>query len=158
MPSPTRITSDNFTDAYDVTRDILYMYVEMITNYGGFGHNIESGKFDPLEYVDCEMVESPGSTFGIDLELVHTGAGIAILCELSNAWDEYESGDVPIWPITQQAKAAVGKGRFAHLPSIHRAIQLAFGTDEAKFRQQLRVVYDSHVVGYFEKLLASAQG
>jgi hypothetical protein len=149
-----QFTRENYSDAYEVIRHILYMYVDMITTYHGFGHNIETGEFDPFRYVDAEIMSTPGWNLGIDLELIHYGSGIAILCELSNAWDEYGTGDVPIWPRTQEAQASLSDGRFSHLPDVERAIALAFGENEGPFREQLKTIYMDRVVGYFQGLIA----
>lgn len=146
------ITEDNYQEAYDAIRDILYMYVDMIESYEGFGHNIETGKFSPLEFVDAQVLEPEGYTFGIDILLLQSGSAIALLCELSNLWDEYAT-EVKSWqltlPIIEDANEAK---RFAHLPEIQEAFNLAFSTDEEAFRKQLKIVYQRYVCGYFSKL------
>ncbi|MEM6611323.1 MAG: hypothetical protein AAF652_03540 [Cyanobacteria bacterium P01_C01_bin.72] len=111
------ITEDNYQKAYDAIRDILYMYVDMIDSYEGFGHNIERGKFSPLDFVDALVLESKGYTFGIDILLLQSGSAIALLCELSDMWDEYPT-QLESWQLTSPIKSANEAGRFAHLPEI----------------------------------------
>ncbi|MEO0468724.1 MAG: hypothetical protein AAF206_03815 [Bacteroidota bacterium] len=146
------ITEDNYQEAQDAIRDILYMYVDLIESYGGFGHNIERGKFSPLDFVDAPILEPEGYTFGIDILLLQSGSAIALLCTLSDAWDEYETWDVKNWPTVSLIKEANDAERFTHLPMIQEAFNLAFGSDEEAFREQLTRVYKKYVCSYFSKL------
>ena len=45
------INNENYEEAYDAIRDILYLYDDMVTSYSRFGHNLNLGKFDPLIYL-----------------------------------------------------------------------------------------------------------
>lgn len=46
------ITSQNYGEAEDAIRDILMMYVDMATSYGGFGHATDVYiRFEPLRFV-----------------------------------------------------------------------------------------------------------
>jgi hypothetical protein len=123
----------------------------MVSSYGGFGHNLETGRFSPLEFIDSKMLPPPGYTLGIDEALLHEGSAIAILCAISDCWDEQESVSFS-WPIIKTAKEAFDAGRFDHLPEIKKAFLLGFGSDETVFREQLQKVYKNHVITYFEKL------
>jgi len=149
------ITEDNYQAAYDAIRDILYLYVDMVESYEGFGHNLQRGKFLPLKFVDAQVYEPEGYTFGIDLQLLQSGAAIALLCELSDAWDEYETWEVKSWPLITQIKEAKEANRFNHLPEIQEAFDLAFSNNEDSFRNQLMKVYKKYVCGYFNKLAKS---
>ena len=149
------ITKNNYQEAYDAIRDILYMYVDMVESYEGFGHNIERGKFSPSEFIDVPVMEPEGYTFGIDILLLQSGSAIALLCELSDAWDEYETWEVKNWPLIPLIKEAKEMGRFNHLPEIKEAFSLAFSSDEEAFREQLIRVYKKYVCGYFSKLAKS---
>ncbi len=149
------ITEDNYQEAYDAIRDILYLYVDMVESYEGFGHNLERGKFLPLEFVDAQIYEPEGYTFAIDLALLQSGAAIALLCELSDAWDEYETWEVKGWPLITQIKEAKEADRFNHLPEIQEAFDLAFSNNEDAFRNQLMKVYKTYVCAYFNKLSAT---
>jgi hypothetical protein len=84
------INSDNYPQAVAALRDVLYMYYDLITSYGGFGHSIDTGTFDPFFYMDCYVNEPKGYTFGIDIDLIHKGAAVALLCRLSDYWDDYD--------------------------------------------------------------------
>ena len=146
------ITTDNYHEATDAIRDILYMYVDLVESYEGFGHNIERGKFKALDFIDARVIEPEGYTFAIDESLLFPGAAISLLCDLSDAWDEYETWDVENWPIINEIKLAYESSRFSHMPEVDKAIGLGFGNSEEEFRDQLKVVYKVHVCGYFEKL------
>ena len=145
------ITENNYQLAYAALRDILYMFVDMVESYKGFGHNIDTGVFSPLDFIDAPIFEPPGVTFGIDVALLQNGSAIALLCELLNAWDETGS-----WKINShflyQIRKANEEHRFSHLPEIQEAFDLGFGDDEAAFLDQLQVVYKKYVCSYFEYL------
>lgn len=146
------ITTDNYQEANDAIRDILFMYVDLVESYEGFGHNIERGKFNALDFIDARVVESEGYTFAIDETLLFPGAAISLLCDLSDAWDEYETWHVKNWPVINEIQEAYEANRFSHMPDIEKAIELGFGNNEEEFRDQLKVVYKAYVCGYFERI------
>ena len=149
------ITSDNYQIANDATRDILYMYVDLIESYGGFGHNINTGSFDPLSFIDVDVIEPEGASLEIDVAFLQSGSSIALLCALSDAWDEYDTWNVKHWSLMTEIKKAFEGKRFTHLLEINKAIELGFGKDEVAFREQLEVVYRKYVCAYFHELLES---
>jgi hypothetical protein len=112
-------------------RDILYMYYDLKESYDGFGHSIETGSFDALSYVDCYLSEPPGKTFGIDVGLLHEGATVAILCRLSDYWDE--TGELPETDFVRRVDSMLSEDRFNHLPLGEQAI-VAGLRDEDEFR------------------------
>ena len=125
------------------------MFLDMIRSYSGFGHNLECGSFNPLDFIDAVVYEPEGYTFSLDIGLLQSGASIALLSTLVNAWDEFDSSDVPIWPVIKEIETAYKQGRFSHLPDIEIAIGLGLGKDEEAFRQQLPVVYNAYVRNFF---------
>jgi len=145
------ITNDTLRYAQDAIREILYLYVDMVTEYGGFGHRLETGRFSPFAFIDAKVLPPPGYVFGLDEALLHAGSAIAILCTLSDCWDEEESVSFS-WPVIKAAKEAFDAGRFDHLPEIKLAFSLGFGSDFAAFTKQLEVVYQNHVLAYFRSL------
>ena len=145
------ITEDNYGLANAAIRDILYMYVDMVESYKGFGHNILTGTFSPLDFVDAPIFEPPGVNFGIDIALLQNGSAIALLCELFNIWDETGSWKRNSLPLYQIRKANEER-RFSHLQEIQEAFDLGFGDDEAAFLDQLQVVYKEYVCSYFKYL------
>ena len=147
------ITTENLEVTNDAIRDILFMYVDLIESYEGFGHNIERGKFKAIDFIDARVVEPEGYTFALDETLLYPGAAISLLCEISDAWDEYETWDVKNWPLIYEIKVAYEANRFSHMPEIEKAITLGFGDNEEIFREQLKVVYEMHVCSYFKKLV-----
>ena len=150
------ITLDNYQEAHGALRAIFMMYWDLINSYNGFGHNIETGTFKAVEFIDCEITEKPGYALGLDKELLQTGAAIAILCGLSDAWDEQETWDVK-WPLIQQAKLAFDGGKFRNYPEIQKGFELGFSVSitDGKFYRQLKTIYEKYVIGYFERLLAN---
>ncbi|HEX4964635.1 MAG TPA: hypothetical protein VF173_27735 [Thermoanaerobaculia bacterium] len=147
------ITVETLTYAEAAIRDILYLYVDMVESYGGFGHNLDTGSFSPLAFIDSKVLPPPGYDLGVNEELLHAGSSIALLCTISDCRDENGSATVG-WPIIKNAKEAFDAGRFKHLPEIQRAFELGFAGDEDLFREQLVKVYQHYVRGYFAKLSA----
>ncbi|AFY73632.1 hypothetical protein Syn7502_01572 [Synechococcus sp. PCC 7502] len=147
-----KITTDNVHEAENAIRDILYMYYDLVKSYKGFGHNIESGKFNPLNYIDAVLEEPIGYTFAVDIELLQNGSAVALLCDLVNMWDEFETSDVQVSPIIDQIKAALVSGRFRHLPEFQKAIELGLGNSEEAFRKEIISIYQKHVCGYFNRM------
>lgn len=144
------ITLDSLPSAISAVRDILYLYVDMVESYDGFGHNLDTGTFDALAYVDAVLDESPGHSFGLDLRLLHEGCGVAVLCILSDAWDDYEALDHE-WPLHSRIHRALVEGRLHHLPLIEKAVQAAYSNERA-FRDLLPSVYKACVKAYFQRL------
>ena len=151
------INEHNYQVANEAIKNILYMYVDLIESYSGFGHGIETGDFDPYSYlslIDTTINEPEGYTFGINANLLKTGSAIALLCMLSDSWDEFETCNSD-WDILNDTKKAFIENRFKHMPDIHQAFELGFGESEDEFRKQLRIVYENHVVEYFKYLLGN---
>jgi hypothetical protein len=120
-----------------------------IVTEGGFGHNIAAGDFNPIFYTDCCLLEPEGISFGIDVNILHEGAVIAVLCKLSDFWDE--NGDLPDDKFVSEVRRILSEGRLDHLPLAERAVKEAF-RDEESFRDALDEVYENYVVQRFRKL------
>lgn len=147
-----KITTDNVHEAENAIRDILYMYYDLVKSYKGFGHNIDCGTFNPLNYIDAVLEEPHGYTFAIDLELLQNGSAVALLCDLVNMWDEFETSDVKVWPIIAQIKTALVSGRLEHMPELKKAIELGLANSEEAFREEIVFIYQKQVCGYFSRM------
>lgn len=143
------INQENYPIAINAIRDILYMYYDLVEGYKGFGHNIETGNFDPIFFADCYLFEPQGITFGIDVNVLHEGSAVAILCKFSDYWDEH--GAKPEGEFASEVKRILSEGRLDHLPLAEQAIKFAF-EDEDKFRDLLDEAYEKYVVQFFKKL------
>jgi hypothetical protein len=143
------INQENYSVATNAIRDILYMYYDLVTDYKGFGHNINTGNFDPIFFADCYLFEPEGVNLGIDVNILHEGSVVAILCWLSDYWDE--NGVPPEGGFASEVKRILSEGRLDHLPLGEEAIKLAF-EDEDRFRNLLDEAYQKHVVQFFKKL------
>lgn len=147
------ITTDTLPYAKAAIRDILYLYMDMVSSYGGFGHNLDTGGFSPLEFIDSKVICPPGNTYGLNEQLLHAGSGIAILCAISDCLDETETVSLG-WPLIASASGAFKAGRFKGIPDVQEALRLAFSGSEHAFREQLAKVYQHHVASYFSELAA----
>ena len=143
------ITTQNLHQAENAIRDILFMFLDMVRSYSGFGHNVDCGNFSPLDFIDAVVYEPEGYTFSLDIKLLQSGASIALLSILVNAWDEFDSSDVPIWPVIKEIETAYRQGRFSHFPDIEKAIGLGLGDNQDAFRQQLPIIYSAYVRQFF---------
>lgn len=147
------INEENYAVASKAIRDILYMYYDLITSYKGFGHNIETGSFDPVFFADCYLFEPKGYTFGIDVSILHEGSAVAIVCMFSDYWDEH--GVAPEGEFAVEVKRLLSEGRLNHLPLAEEVIGSAF-EGEQEFRDLLDEVYERYVVQFFKKLTAAS--
>jgi hypothetical protein len=128
------------------------MYYDLVRSYKGFGHNIDCGKFNPLNYIDAVLEEPEGYSFAIDLELLQNGSAVALVCDLVNMWDEFETSNVQVWPIIGQIKTALISGRLKHMPELQKAIELGLANSEEAFRKEIIFVYQKQVFGYFSRM------
>ena len=126
------ITADNYLEANQAIRDILYPYDDAVTSYSGFGHNLEVGTFDPFKYLGALLDEPPGYTFGIDMELLHEGAAVALLCHLSDFWGEFDGENIGQDKLTGRIKNSLAEGLFEMVPQAKLAASAAF-QDESRF-------------------------
>jgi hypothetical protein len=147
MPTITLATCQS---AFDAIRDILYMYFDMSTSYDGFGHGIDLGRFNPLDFIDTKVEQEPGCHMLVDEGLLQGGSGIALLCILSDSWDELDSAD-PDSPALRPIWNALQDGRLHHLPDIEDAVRLAF-ENEQQFRSRLPQVFGARVKQFFAAL------
>lgn len=146
------ITSENYSEALDAIRDILLLYVDMAESYSGFGHatNINV-RFDPLKYVDAELITPAGYAPLVDMNLLRTGSAVAILCSLYDEWCEFEA------VVGGGFKEAIQLGRLRFIPDIERAAKEALQRADMRledpwFDEAVEPIYQRHVVGYFEAL------
>jgi hypothetical protein len=146
------ITDENYYEVNDVIRDILLMYVDMIESYRGFGHNIQTGAFKPMVYLDSLLCEPEGYSFDIDMKLLQSGSAICLLCFLSDILDETDEWNLDS-PFMIEISIAFKAKRFSQFPEIEKAFQLALLENETEFRKQLNIVYKCYVVEYFIVLL-----
>lgn len=114
------ITGENYGEAQDAIRDILLLYVDMAESYSGFGHATDVNvRFDPLKFVDAELVTPSGYAPLIDMALLRTGSAIAILCSLYDEWCEFEA------VVGHRFKEAIQAGRLGFTPDIERVAREA---------------------------------
>lgn len=146
------ITSENYTEALDAIRDILLLYVDMAESYSGFGHAADINvRFDPLKFVDAELINPTGHAPLVDMNLLRTGSGIAILCSLYDEWCEFEA------VVGRRFKEAIQAGRLGLVPDIEQVAREALQRGEVPladpwFDEAVEPIYQRHVVGYFEAL------
>lgn len=146
------ITVDNFLEAEAAIRDILFMYRDLIRSYDGFGHNIDVGKFDPFTFIDADLYEISGYSVAMDMSLVHQGSAVALICYVSDLWDEEQGENILQTEYGKKILDACQEGRLNHLPLAKKAILASFESEET-FRSLLPQVYSSYVVDYFQRLL-----
>lgn len=143
------INKENYHVAINAIRDIIYMFYDLVESYKGFGHNIDTGNFDPVFFVDCYLYEPKDITFGIDVNVLHEGSAVAILCKFSDYWDEH--GTAPEGEFALEVKRLLSGGRLDHLLLPEEAIKSAF-EDEEKFRNLLNNIYEKYVIQFFKRL------
>ncbi len=156
---PHRIGLPDLPAAQAACGAILLMYVDLVRGHGGFGYGVNTGTqgptpWEPARYVDCEAAAgSSGDALGVDLDLLHEGSAVALLCGLFDV--VAEGGDLARDRPAVAAFAARAAGRLAHLPLADEAVARAETGDEGAFSAALRPVYEAYVLGYFRRLVGA---
>lgn len=146
------IDEDNYKEAAQALRDILYLYHDAITSYRGFGHNLDVGIFDPFRFVTALLAEPAGVSLGIDIELIHEGSAVVLLCHLSDYWDETASDGIENGYYAGRIKKGLSAGIFDFVPLAKEAAEAAF-ENETKFRDHLQNIYIEYIEGYYRTTL-----
>jgi hypothetical protein len=135
---------EEWQQARDAIRDILYLYWDLAYNYGGFPGDHDTGTFKPWDFLDCTVEEGYG---GADAEqLLHQGAAVALLSWLMDWWDQgWPAGD----PATY--RAALEAGRFEHLPAARAAVVAGLDGPDS-MDPFLAVVFEDYVRTFLETL------
>lgn len=147
-----QVTWHNTGETHAAIRDILFMYVEMAES-GGLFHNIDMGRFDALRFVDVELNVGPHYAPPVDLDLLRMGSAIKLLCWLNDCWVEHDTIELPE---NDFLKKAVRDGKLFHLPDIEALLVETFSRSSSELEgwldEQLRLVYERHVLAYFARL------
>ncbi len=150
------ITSTNYEEATDATRDILMMYWDMAYSTSGFAHlNNVYVRFDPLKFIDAV---GDGTTGGFDVKLLNEGSAVAILCAFYDVWEEEQS--LSNNPQTKHYEDALLAGRLRRFPDIEEVIRSAIERDvmpidDCWFDDTVTPIYRKYVTGLFARLAAS---
>lgn len=149
---PHTITVENASEAMDAVKDILLLYAGMAESYSGFGHasNVHL-KFDPLKFVDAELLTPEGYAPLLDLDFLRTGSAMAVLCQLYQDWCEFETVD------GGRHRSAILEGRLRFAPDIEAVAKEALRRgaiplDDLWFDNAVEPIYQRYVVGHFEAL------
>lgn len=147
------LTCHDHQEASQALRDILFLYVEMAESYAGFGHAVDTGTFDPYQYLDAETEPSFESSFPVDIDVLRQGAVMAILCRLYDIWCDVEDlNDAS----TSAIRAALVHGRFWRFPEVDQLLTAAFernpSFDDPWLYEALQPIYRTYVADYFTTL------
>lgn len=152
------ITSAQADEAQEAIRDILLLYVDMAESYAGFGHAVDCNlRFDPLRFVDATLDTPPGYAPVVDLDLLHNGAAVAVLCALYDEWCEFET-------VTGgRYREAILAGRLSATPDIEQVARTALDRgaiplEDPWFDAVVEPIYRKYVVGYFARLAGRERG
>jgi len=151
------IDDTNVAEAYAAVRDILYLYQDAVESYGGIGHNLDTGSFDPFRFARAVLAPRPGYTFGLDVVLLHQGAAVALLCDLSDHIDDTDTTPGGFGR-TRLIRFGVERGLLDATPLAAEAAKLAFAGRVDEFRQALGKVYQEYVLGHFRRLIGEEHG
>lgn len=143
------ITDENYLEANAAMRDILFMYRDLIESYHGFGHGIDTGTFSSFDFVDTELLEEPSYSLDMDMNLLRQGSAVALLCGLSDFWDESEGDIAGLGKWGEELRDLLKDGRLDHLPLAKEAVEAGLESED-NLRALLPGVYREYVVGYFE--------
>jgi hypothetical protein len=150
------LNDSNYEEAVGAIRHILYMYVDLVQGWQGFGHNSGTAdQFDAVKFVDAD---TDGQASYVDLDLLRAGSAIAILCQFYDIWSE--EGDLTGNIFLAEYQAAVDAGRLSAFPDIETVIRTALARDpmpleDPWFEDAVIPIYRKYVLGFFARLAAS---
>jgi hypothetical protein len=150
------LNDSNYEEAVGAIRHILFMYVDLVQGWQGFGHNSGTAdQFDAIKFVDAD---TDGLAYYVDLDLLRAGSAIAILCQFYDIWSE--EGDLTGNIFLADYQAAVDAGRLAAFPDIEAVIRTALARDpmpleDPWFEDAVIPIYRKYVLGFFACLAVS---
>jgi len=147
------ITKENHQEAQQAARAILCIYNKTITSYGNFANNFYTNEFDAFKYIQCRIDITTGHPFGVDLNLLHEGSAVALLCRLSPFSGRLTEKNVIPDAIVDKILRYLQDGAFDLLPLAKDAALSAF-EDEDIFTAKLRIIYEEYILGYYRKITA----
>jgi len=150
------LNDSNYEEAVGAIRHILFMYVDLVQGWQGFGHNSGTAdQFDATKFVDAD---TDGQAYYVDLDLLRSGSAIAILCQFYDSWCEERdlTGNI----FLADYEAALDAGRLAAFPDIEAVIRTALTRDpmpfdDPWFDDAVVPIYRKYVLGFFARLAAS---
>lgn len=147
-----RIDHSNYGQANQAIRDILFMFVDMLESYGGFGSDLDTGSFDPFVFARAYVDERPGESLSIDQHLLVSGAAIAVLCGMLDAWQQEDPDLVPKTPWLKRAAELLQDEALADYPDLEQAIRVGL-TDGDAMQDLLPQICAKYVRGYFTRFI-----
>lgn len=147
------ITKENYLEAKQASRAILHVYNEAITSYGNFGDNFPTDRFDAFKYIQCRIDITTGHPAGLDLNLLHEGSAVALLCRLYPFSIKLSENNPPRDAMTEKILRCLRDGAFDLLPLAKDAAFSAF-EDGDIFKAKLRIIYEEYILGYYRKITA----
>jgi len=150
--TPYYIDESNLSEASQAVGDILFLYQDAVESYGGFGHNLETGSFNAFDYARAVLAPKPGYSLGLDVSLLHEGAAVALLCELSDHIDDTESAPGQFGR-TLEIRRSLERGLLDSTPLAKAVAEHAFAGHFDEFQSGLTRVYQEYVLGHFRRLV-----
>lgn len=145
------ISKENHPEATQATRTILYIYNKAITSYGNFSNNFYTDEFDAFKFIQCRIDITTGYPFGVDLNLLHEGSAVALLCRLSPFSGQLAKKNFVPDAMVEKILRYLQGGAFDLLPLAKDAALSAF-EDEDIFTAKLRIIYEEYILGYYRKI------
>lgn len=145
------ITRDNIEEASHALAQVLLLFVDMAESYSGFGHAADASvRLDALKFVDAQLESYEGYAPLLDLQLLRSGSGLAILCSLYD--DCVEEAGQP-----RRFADEVKAGKLRHIPDIESAALAIIEnfpdwSENPALDEVVEPIYHKYVVGYFERL------
>lgn len=141
------------TEIKQAVKDILFMYAECTHDYRGFGHGIDTGSFDAFKFLEIDADEFEYLPSPATLQLLKEGAIIKILCEIYDAWCEYEDF---YYTYFERHKLWLNDGRFWEFSEVEHLMKRLFrenpSLSETWVEEEFKQIYDKYVRGYFIEL------
>ncbi|OHD02286.1 MAG: hypothetical protein A2885_10155 [Sphingopyxis sp. RIFCSPHIGHO2_01_FULL_65_24] len=148
------VTLENCEEFTQACRDVLLMFTDIAEEGGRLTDANMWIRFDPLKFVDA--VDDGGMIYG-NLDLVRSGAALAILCDFYDRWEEERP---LVDPITAPFVAAIEEGKLSAFGDIADTVTQALDREKANtlspwFNKAVQPIYRRYVQSYFASLAST---
>lgn len=154
------VSHETIQESREIYQKILWLYQDMVTSYGGFGHNLDYEDIDYMKFIFTYTEDETG--YGHIATTISQGALISICCEAVNLLDE-ESRSQKFEEGIQQILSSNMVKHFKEVESVLKKIIMAFSEQKRvdwecygngrDLCSALKNTYQTFVIGYYKSMV-----
>lgn len=147
-------------DCLEVYKNILWMYYDMATSYGGFGHNVE---YEKIDYRFYSLIQTKIHTYQPLCTKIKQGCVVALGCEVINLLDDEQRDPAILDAINELLKtpgrAKIDSEFFSLCKKALRSDVINVGCDweltelGKKLRKACNKIYKRYVIGDLQSVI-----